>query len=190
MTLQNQFERELLNIGDGGRGHGGCRMIRRAIFLAISSSGIRWLCRSINCGWRPTNLASADAAKLERIGKALAGRLTYLMEPIARLRSMRQACVVQLRSRSAATRRRWPQLLRAARSPRRRDRARAVSQRKRRRPSAKLRRPLRARCCSGWSATSARCWSNCAAIYFEAIAPLRALANRVGERRSHVFRSL
>ncbi len=34
-----------------------------------------------------TELASADAAELERIGKALADRLTYLMEPIARSKS-------------------------------------------------------------------------------------------------------
>jgi hypothetical protein len=43
-------------------------------------------------------LASADAAKLESIGKALAARLTYLMEPIAPIEIDSAACVVQLRS--------------------------------------------------------------------------------------------
>ncbi len=45
-----------------------------------------------------TELASADALELERIGKAVAARLTYLMEPIAPIEIDAAACVVQLRS--------------------------------------------------------------------------------------------
>jgi hypothetical protein len=43
-------------------------------------------------------LAAADAPHLERIGKALAERVTYLMEPIAPIEVDAAACVVQLRS--------------------------------------------------------------------------------------------
>jgi hypothetical protein len=43
-------------------------------------------------------LASSSATDLERIGKALSGRLTYLMEPIAPIEIDAAECVVQLRS--------------------------------------------------------------------------------------------
>jgi hypothetical protein len=45
-----------------------------------------------------TELAASSPADLERIGQALAGRLTYLMEPIAPIEHDREGCVVQLRS--------------------------------------------------------------------------------------------
>jgi hypothetical protein len=45
-----------------------------------------------------TELAAAAAADLERIGKALADRLTYLMEPIAPIELDAASCIVQLRS--------------------------------------------------------------------------------------------
>ncbi len=45
-----------------------------------------------------TELATADATELERLGKMLSARLTYLMEPIAPIEIDAAACVVQLRS--------------------------------------------------------------------------------------------
>jgi hypothetical protein len=45
-----------------------------------------------------TELASFTATELERIGKALSARLTYLMEPIAPIEIDAAECVVQLRS--------------------------------------------------------------------------------------------
>jgi hypothetical protein len=43
-------------------------------------------------------LASATPDDLERIGKSLSDRLTYLMEPIAPIELDSEACIVQLRS--------------------------------------------------------------------------------------------
>ena len=136
MTLQAQFEQELDEARQRRSGHGGRRGRSRGNSRATSSSATRSPCRSTGCGSRRRSWRRADAADLERIGKALSDRLTYLMEPIARSRSTPQACVVQLRSNPPQTRRRRPQLLRAARPPRRRNRARALPQRKRQRPPA------------------------------------------------------
>src|SRR3954447_1690902 len=98
MTLKNQFEQELLNSGSGDPAvvavhdsprHLSCDVVERNS-LAVSFKQLRLA---------TDELALADAAKLERIGKALAGRLTYLMEPIAPIELDAAACVVQLRSR-------------------------------------------------------------------------------------------
>jgi len=97
MTFQNQFEQELLNSGGGGPAtvavhdsprHLSCDIVERNS-LAVSFNQLRLA---------TAELASADAAKLERIGNALAGRLTYLMEPIAPIEIDAAAFVVQLRS--------------------------------------------------------------------------------------------
>ena len=97
MTLQNQFEQELLKLGDGGPAtvavndsprHLSCDVVERNP-LAVSFNQLRLA---------TDELASADAAKLERIGKELSSRLTYLMEPIAPIEIDAAACVVQLRS--------------------------------------------------------------------------------------------
>src|SRR3954449_5077936 len=97
MKLKNQFEQELLNSGGGGPAmvavhdsprHLTCDVVERNS-LAVSFNQLRLA---------TDELASADTAKLERIGKALAGRLTYLMEPIAPIEIDAAACVVQLRS--------------------------------------------------------------------------------------------
>lgn len=97
MTLQNQFEQELLNLGEGG-----------PATVAVSDSPRQLSCDVVErnslavsfkqLGLTTSELASADAAELERIGKLLAGRLTYLMEPIAPIEIDAAACVVQLRS--------------------------------------------------------------------------------------------
>jgi hypothetical protein len=97
MNLHQQFERELANIGSGGAATVAveaqprtltCDIVERNA-LAVSFNQLRVA---------TAELASADAAKLERIGKALAARLTYLMEPISPIEIDADACVVQLRS--------------------------------------------------------------------------------------------
>ncbi len=97
MTLQNQFEQELLNSGGGGPAmvavqdsprHLSCDVVERNS-LAVSFNQLRLA---------TDELASADAAKLERIGKELSSRLTYLMEPIAPIEIDAAAYVMQLRS--------------------------------------------------------------------------------------------
>ncbi len=77
-------------------------------------------------------LASPRAADLERIGKALSDRLTYLMEPIAPIEIDAQACVVQLRSNPPQRDDDGRSYYELARPPRRRDRARALPQGERR----------------------------------------------------------
>jgi hypothetical protein len=97
MTLQNQFEQELFKSGSGSPAmvavHESPRQLSCDVVesnsLAVSFNQLRLA---------TSELASADAAELERIGKALAGRLTYLMEPIAPIEIDASACVVQLRS--------------------------------------------------------------------------------------------
>lgn len=97
MKLQNQFEQELRNLGDGGPAvvavndsprHLSCDVVERNS-LAVSFNQLRLA---------TDGLMSADAAELERIGKALSSRLTYLMEPIAPIEIDAAACVMQLRS--------------------------------------------------------------------------------------------
>jgi hypothetical protein len=97
MTLQKQFEQELIQLGSGGAATVAvsdsprqltCDVVERNA-LAVSFNQLRLA---------TTELASADAQKLESIGKALAARLTYLMEPIAPIEIDAAACVVQLRS--------------------------------------------------------------------------------------------
>ena len=97
MKLQNQFEQELLNLGDGGPAtvavHNSPRQLSCDVVernsLAVSFNQLRLA---------TDELASAKAPELEQIGKTLAGRLTYLMEPIAPIEIDAAACVVQLRS--------------------------------------------------------------------------------------------
>jgi hypothetical protein len=97
MTLQNQFEQELLNSGGGSPAtvavHESPRQFSCDIVesnsLAVSFNQLRLT---------TSELASADAAELERIGRMLAGRLTYLMEPIAPIEIDAATYVVQLRS--------------------------------------------------------------------------------------------
>jgi hypothetical protein len=97
MTLQNQFEQELTKLGSGGPAtlavseaprHLTCDVVERNP-LAVSFDQLRIA---------TTELATADATELERLGKMLSARLTYLMEPIAPIEIDAAACVVQLRS--------------------------------------------------------------------------------------------
>jgi hypothetical protein len=97
MTLQNQFEQEISKLGSGGPAvlavndpprQLNCDVVERNS-LAVSFNQLRLT---------TPELGSAGAADLERIGKALAARLTYLMEPIAPIEIDAASCVVQLRS--------------------------------------------------------------------------------------------
>jgi len=97
MTLQHGFEQELSKLGSGGSAtvaaNDGPRQLTCDVVelnsLAVSFNQLRL---------ETVELASADAPRLERMGKALAARLTYLMEPIAPIEIDAQACTVQLRS--------------------------------------------------------------------------------------------
>jgi hypothetical protein len=97
MNLQSRLEHELQNPSSGGPARLAideaprkltCEIVARDS-LAISFDRLRL---------ETIELAAATAADLERIGKALAQRLTYLMEPIAPIEFDTEACVVQLRS--------------------------------------------------------------------------------------------
>ena len=97
MMLHQQFERELANIGSGGATTVSVEIQPRTLTCDIAERNA--LAVSFNqLRLATTELATADAAKLERIGKALAAKLTYLMEPISPIEIDAQGCVVQLRS--------------------------------------------------------------------------------------------
>jgi hypothetical protein len=97
INLQAQFQQELGKLGSGAAATLAvdaqprkltCDIVERNA-LAVSFNRLRLA---------TTELASSTAADLERIGKALSDRLTYLMEPIAPIEIDAAECVVQLRS--------------------------------------------------------------------------------------------
>jgi hypothetical protein len=97
MTIQSQFQQQLTKLGTGGAATViaeaqprklSCDVVERNA-LAVSFNILRLT---------TAELASSSAADLERLGKALSDRLTYLMEPIAPIEIDAQACIVQLRS--------------------------------------------------------------------------------------------
>jgi hypothetical protein len=97
MNVHQQFEQELANIGSGGAATVAVEIQPRSLTCDIAERNV--LAVSFNClRLATTELSTADAARLERIGKALAARLTYLMEPISPIEIDADACVVQLRS--------------------------------------------------------------------------------------------
>jgi hypothetical protein len=97
MNLQSQFDHELTNLGSGA-----------AATVTVEDSPRRLTCDIVERNplavsfnrlqLATSELAGSSAVDLERLGKALAGRLTYLMEPIAPIEIDKDACVVQLRS--------------------------------------------------------------------------------------------
>jgi hypothetical protein len=97
MTLQRKFDQELTNLGSGG-----------AATLSIDEAPRQVVCEiaqrdSLAVSFKrlfleTPELATAAPADLERIGKVLSERLTYLMEPIAPIELDSEACIVQLRS--------------------------------------------------------------------------------------------
>jgi hypothetical protein len=97
MTLTLKFDHELKQLGTGGEAvlavsagarNLTCNLLRRDS-LAVAFQALRLA---------TTELADAAATDLERISSALAGRLTYLMEPIRPVELDAGACVVQMRS--------------------------------------------------------------------------------------------
>ena len=97
MTLQKQFEQELVQLGSGGKATVAVIDAPRQLTCDVAE------CNSLAVSFNQlrlatTELATADSSELESIGKTLAARLTYLMEPIAPIEIDSAACVVQLRS--------------------------------------------------------------------------------------------
>jgi hypothetical protein len=97
INLQAQFQQELGKLTSGG-----------AATLAVASQPRKLTCDIVEHNplavsfnrlqLATTELATSTATDLERIGKALSARLTYLMEPIAPIEIDAAECVVQLRS--------------------------------------------------------------------------------------------
>jgi hypothetical protein len=97
MTLQKKFEQEFSKLSAPGPATVTvvapprqliCDTVERDS-LAVSLNQLRLT---------TPELSDAKATDLERIGKSLSDRLTYLMEPIAPIEIDAQECVVQLRS--------------------------------------------------------------------------------------------
>jgi hypothetical protein len=97
MNIQALVETELNQLGSGGAAaiavaHGQrnltCDIVERNS-LAVVFNQLRLA---------TAELAGATAVDLERIGKDLASRVTYLMEPIRPIEIDSDACVVQMRS--------------------------------------------------------------------------------------------
>lgn len=97
MNLQSQFDQELTKLGSGGAATVAAYVqpwkliceVAEQNSLAVSFNQLRL---------ETSELASAGVADLERISTSLAGRLTYLMEPISPIEIDAAACIVQLRS--------------------------------------------------------------------------------------------
>lgn len=97
MTLQQKFDQELTNLGNGA-----------AASLSIDESPRQLMCdiaerNSLAVSFHELRLSTPELAtalpdRLSRIGQALSARLTYLMEPIAPIELDADACIVQLRS--------------------------------------------------------------------------------------------
>jgi hypothetical protein len=97
MTLQTQFDQELNKLGGGAAATVTVEALPRRLTCDLVERNP--LAVSLNrLQLASAELASATPAELERIGNTLAGRLTYLMEPIAPIEIDAQSCVVQLRS--------------------------------------------------------------------------------------------
>jgi hypothetical protein len=97
MTIHTKFDQQLTHLGNGAAAtvtvddsprQLTCDIVERNS-LAVSFKELRLA---------TTELAGATPDDLERIGKSLSERLTYLMEPIAPIELDSEACIVQLRS--------------------------------------------------------------------------------------------
>lgn len=97
MNAQQLLERELTNIGTGGAATVEIDAGQRRVQCDITERNTLAVTLT-RLSLTTSELAQADAARLERLGKALAARLTYLMEPISPIEHDAAACVVQLRS--------------------------------------------------------------------------------------------
>jgi hypothetical protein len=100
MSLRETVRKQLKQLAQTP--HGARREIR------IETGNVQLSCHltaldAIGCAFetlqlRSEKLVSADAKKLKQVGKLLADRLNYLLEPIEPLEFDEQACVLQLRS--------------------------------------------------------------------------------------------
>jgi hypothetical protein len=97
MKIQNQFKDELSKLTAPGPAT--VTVVSPPRKLSCSTVARDSLAVSFNDLRLSTpELANTKPADLERIGSELAGRLTYLMEPIAPIELDEAACIVQLRS--------------------------------------------------------------------------------------------
>jgi hypothetical protein len=97
MTLQATFDQELTKLGSGAAAMLAVEEVPRQLTCDIVERNL--LAVSFRFLKLATSeLAAASATDLERLGKSLADRLTYLMEPISPIEHDSGACVVQLRS--------------------------------------------------------------------------------------------
>jgi hypothetical protein len=95
--MQRLFDQELNQLGSGGAATIAVTASPRTIACAVLESNA--LAVSFErLRLKTSELSAAGTADLERIGKALSERLTYLMEPIAPIEIDSQSCIVQLRS--------------------------------------------------------------------------------------------
>jgi hypothetical protein len=96
-TIQRLFDQELAKLGSGGAATMAVTASPRTITCAVIESNA--LAVSFErLRLETSELSTASTADLERIGKTLSERLTYLMEPIAPIEIDSQSCTVQLRS--------------------------------------------------------------------------------------------
>jgi hypothetical protein len=97
MNIQAQLERELKQLGPGGAASVAvAEGPRNLTFDVIERNSLAVVLNQLRLA--TAELAAATAVDLERIGKDLSSRLTYLMEPIRPIEIDADACVVQLRS--------------------------------------------------------------------------------------------
>lgn len=97
MSLINQFERELASLGTGTDAILAAEVMPRKITCDVAERNS--LAVSFNeLKLATTELAAADAGRLQKLGQELSTRLTYLLEPISPIEIDSQGCVVQLRS--------------------------------------------------------------------------------------------
>lgn len=97
MNLHHEFERALAAFGGGSAGMIEAEAAPRKLHcdvveqnsLAVSFNQLRLL---------TGELAAATNEDLQRIGKSLGAKLTYLMEPISPIELDAEGCVMQLRS--------------------------------------------------------------------------------------------
>lgn len=98
MNLHTALDRQLVNLESTGQA-GLATALDGPRRLTCELADLNALAVSLHrLELATTELATADAARLERIGQSLAARLTYLMEPIRPIEIDAAACTVQLRS--------------------------------------------------------------------------------------------
>lgn len=98
MTMQDQVKNELARLPAGAspqmiRALDGPRELTCEL-AALDTLG----CAFLRLALTTDDLAGASPARLQKISDALAGRLTYLLEPISPIEVDEERCIVQMRS--------------------------------------------------------------------------------------------